>query len=121
MPHIKAVFRNRFKSKLESDFALWLETAKRSGAIVEYRYEPFRVRLADSTYYKVDFLVVLPDGRVVLVETKGWHKNMRDSISRWRIAADTLPWFHWVLATRKRGAWEFKHYHDPIELFGSPV
>ena len=115
----KALRRDRFKSNLERDFALHLESRKQSGGILEYRYEPLSIRVGVKTNYKVDFLIVLPSEEILFAEVKGWHKNRRDSITRLRVAADLLPWFHFMLVTRQKGKWGFDHCYDSVEPFSS--
>lgn len=104
----------RYKSNLEERYAVRLELLRSAGEIVDWYYEPFNIRLADGTFYRVDWAIKMPDGTIECHETKGWHANMRDSRTRWKIAADRLPWFRWVFVTerRRRGGseWEMEVY-----------
>lgn len=100
----------RYKTKLEERYAARLELQKRGGLILDWRYEPFNVRLADGVWYKVDWLVVAKDGTLELHETKGYHKNIRQSVTKWRVAAHEYPWFRWLFVTLRKGRWEVSEY-----------
>ncbi len=113
MVKAKAHIRIPFKSGLEKRFAFYLETLRKAGLIYRWRYEPCRWKLADDTYYKVDFMVTLYTGEIIYLETKGWHKNIRDSITRFRVAAKRFDEFAWIFVTEKGGTFYFVHYYKP--------
>jgi hypothetical protein len=56
---------------LEKRYALHLTTLKAVGEILDWRFEPLKLRLAPATYWTPDFLVQMPDGKTELHETKG--------------------------------------------------
>ena len=61
--------------------------------------------------YTPDFLHILADGRLVLVEVKGSRRqsNYRDARSKLRAAAELYPWAAWVEArVDGRGACEIE-------------
>ena len=57
--------------------------------------------------YKPDFMIQRV-GRSMLemVEVKGWSRNLRDGITRYKIAASLFPCFTWKMVKRKGHGWE---------------
>lgn len=86
-------------NKTEAAYAQELELLKAAGVIKFWRFESIRLRLADGTFYTPDFLVVLSDDTIEIIETKGF---MREAARvRLNVAADIHP-FRFYLA-RKEG------------------
>jgi len=81
-----------------------LDPQKYTKEILDWMYEPFNIRLADKTFYRVDFLVIT--SVVEFHEVKGAFIR-DDAIVKWKVAAEQFPWFKWVLAQYKRG-WQIK-------------
>jgi len=94
-----------YKNKLEKAFATQLDAEWRAGAIKGWLYEPFSFKLAEGKRYRVDFVSWGEEG-VVCWETKGWHANIRDSLTHLKWAAQRFPFFKWKKAIRKRGMFE---------------
>ena len=46
-------------NKTEAEYAGMLEARKRAGELAWWAFEPFKIRLADRTFYDVDFGVML--------------------------------------------------------------
>jgi hypothetical protein len=89
---------------LEARFATeCLEVWQREGHITQWWHEPFKLRLAHKTFYSPDFLLRYPDGRLVVVETKGFRRD--DAMVKLKVAARLFPCFQFVLVTRTRGRW----------------
>ena len=83
----------------EREWAEILDYLKRSGEIIDWKYDPFNLRLADNTYYRPDFLVVYP-GHFEIIEIKGgWMQD--DSIAKFKIAAEQFPWFVFKMVQKK--------------------
>lgn len=82
-------------NKTEAEWAWILEVQKRAGEIVDYKYEPFNVRLAGKTFYRVDFLVVCP-GHFEFHEIKGGYIH-DDALVKFKTAAELYPWFRWKM------------------------
>ena len=94
----------KFKSKAETRYAQLLETQKRDGLILDWRYEAVTLRLADGVRFTPDFLVRLPNNRMRLVEVKGF---MREAARvRLRVAVEMYPDFTWLLVWAKKGKFE---------------
>jgi hypothetical protein len=84
---------------------LWL-----ANEIAGYWYEPWNLRLAANTYYRPDFLVLLPDRTMRVVDIKGrsgdtyWCEE--DSKIKIKISARLFPMFSfWIIWPRKGGGW----------------
>ncbi|MFA6031833.1 MAG: DUF1064 domain-containing protein [Myxococcota bacterium] len=73
----------------EAAYAAELELLKRAGDVAWYRFEGFKLRLADSTFYTPDFAVMLSNGELQCHEVKGhWQEDARVKI---KIAAEMYP------------------------------
>lgn len=93
-------------NKTEMEYARELELRKKAGEIVDWKYEPFSLKLANKTYYKPDFLLVFPD-HFEIHEVKGTFIR-EDAIVKLKVAAKMFPWFKFVLAQKKRKYWVIK-------------
>lgn len=100
-----------YKTKLEAAFAQRLEIERRTGLIAGWLYEPFSFRLATGKRYRVDFVSWVqsdegfPIYLITCYETKGWHKNIRDSLTHLKWAAQRFPFYQWrkVVSNGKGG------------------
>lgn len=83
-----------------------------AGEVAWYRFEGFKLRLADNTFYTPDYAVMLGDGQIECHEVKGlWTDDARVKI---KVAADQYPFvFRAVraIAKSKGGGWD-------VETFG---
>lgn len=94
-------------NKTESSYQHRLELLRRSGDIAWYKFEAINLRLADSTFYKPDFFVMLADGTLEVHEVKGhWTDDARVKI---KVAADIYP-FRFLAVKRKAGRWEVEDF-----------
>ena len=102
-----------YKSKWEERYAKQLAAEKVQGVIVAWWYEPFSMWLPGGVRYKPDFMVQYPHSeRLQMVEIKGWSKNLRDGITRLKVAASIFPCFDWSIGRWKGGKFEF----DTVEV-----
>lgn len=97
---------------LEKKYAQHLEMRKMVGEIIDYKFEPLKLKLAPATFYNPDFAVLMPDGRVELHETKGgfWEDDARVKI---KVAASHfLGWFTLVAAQWNKNTkdWKFEEF-----------
>ena len=106
-------------NKGEAAYAQHLEERKHAGEIVEYLFEPEKLRLADLAYYSPDFFVMLPDGGVEFHEVKGRTTRKRSDGTRvdapWsredaklkiRFAAERFWWYRFAIVfPLKAGGW----------------
>ncbi len=95
----------RQMNKTEAEWAGMLEARRIAGELLYWAYEPIKLRLADSTHYTPDFLVVLAGGEMQLHEVKGAFVT-DDARVKFKLAAEHFParlvWAQKV----KGGAWE---------------
>ena len=93
---------------LESRYA---ESLRASPDVLLWQYESVKLRLADSTFYTPDFLVVTNEGFVELHEVKGfWRDDARVKI---KVAAATFPF------TFRAATWNRRARQWDIETFRS--
>ena len=95
-------------NKIEGDYANHLDLLKHAGDVLWWRYAPMRLRLADGSYYKPDFGVMMRDFLFEIHETKGhWREAARVRI---KVAAGLFP-FKFIAITRaKGGGWEREEF-----------
>lgn len=93
--------------KLNYSYAQFLELEKQTGRVLSWWYEPLSIWLPGQLRYKPDFMIQRV-GRSMLemVEVKGWSRNLRDGITRYKIAAAVFPCFTWKMVKRKGHGWE---------------
>ena len=97
-----------YKSKWEERYAKQLAAEKVQGVIANWWYQPYSIWLPGGVRYKPDFMVQYHDNpRLQMVEVKGWSKNLRDGMTRLKVAASIFPCFDWSLAKWKGGKFEF--------------
>lgn len=94
-------------NKSESAYAAHLEALKHAGAVLWYRFEGIKLRLADNTFYTPDFAVMTADSVIECHEVKGfWQDDARAKI---KIAADLYPFIFRAFKVRAKkhgGGWE---------------
>ena len=99
---------SRYKSKLESLYAMELQYLKEAGEIQDWRYEPVTLVIVDADgkrcRYCPDFLVLHNNGSIELVETKGF---MREAARiRFLAARERYPFWRFTMIRRNGGQWE---------------
>ena len=96
-------------NKTESAFEREVLTRmKINGEVLDWKFEVFKLRLAKNTYYTTDFMVFMADRTIRMYEVKGaiWTDDGR---VKFKVAAETLPWFTWIAAKRKKdGEWIYE-------------
>lgn len=100
---MKPLSKKTTMNKTEARYAQELETMKRSGEIIDYRFNGVRFRLADNTNYTPDFFIVYP-GHFEVVEIKGFQREAGQA--RFKIAAEIYPWFRWRMVKWDQKQWE---------------
>jgi hypothetical protein len=90
-------------NKTEREYADMLELRKRAGEVAWWAFEPFKIRLADRTFYDVDFGVMLADGRLEVHEVKGGFIT-DDGRVKLKIAAELFP-AQFFLCQKVKKAW----------------
>lgn len=100
---MKPLIRNpRAMNQQETKYADYLRSKVHGGEIVDFKYEPFGIRLANHRcHYHPDFMVVYPD-RFAIHEVKAYSKKTKkprwedDAIVKFKVAASQYTF------------WEFK-------------
>ncbi len=85
-------------NKTEAAYAKLLEEMKYAGEVAWYRFEGVKLRLADNTFFTVDFAVMLKDGTLEMHEVKGFMTD--DANVKIKVAADMYP-FKFVVVRAK--------------------
>lgn len=89
----------RGMNKSEAQFAQKLEFQKVAGDIVWWGFEPIRIRLANGTFYRPDFVTVDKNGRTAIYEVKGY---MREAARvRLKVAVEKLPYPFFLVRKHK--------------------
>ena len=101
--------KREYDSKLEEQYAWYLELAKTAGRIRDYMHHPFRLRLGKGVTYQPDFLVVRVDDVIELHEVKGGYIREKGRV-KYMTAAERFPWFQFVFVVGKRGEWKTERY-----------
>jgi hypothetical protein len=97
-------------NKTEAAYAQLLDARKAAGDILDWRFHPIRVRLADNTFYEPDFLVMTAGRELQLHETKGGFTTDKGQL-KIKLCAEVLPWFRVFKCTKgKDGQWTIREY-----------
>jgi hypothetical protein len=90
-------------NKTESAYAAYLEAQKHMGAVLWYRFEGIKFRLADNTFYTPDFAVLMADGAMQIQEVKGfWVEDAKVKI---KVAASMYP-FQFIAVKKSKDGWQ---------------
>ena len=92
-------------NKLEAEYAQLLGLLKHGRDILDWRFEPIKLRLAHTTFYTPDFLVIQADG-FEFHETKGFMRD--DAAVKLKVAAQLYPWFTFVLVQKSKSGFSYK-------------
>ncbi len=109
-PSVKARERHILgkMNKLEQAYEQRLKTRLLTGEIVDYKFEPMKLKLADNTTYTPDFLVITSDGEMQLHEVKGyWEDDARVKI---KVAAAIFWMFRFVAVQREKVVWKYEEF-----------
>ncbi|MDP8237680.1 MAG: DUF1064 domain-containing protein [Candidatus Hatepunaea meridiana] len=96
-------------NSLELRYANHLRTLLLAGEIHSFSFERHNLKLADKTYYKPDFEVMLPDGSIEFHEVKGFMRD--DANVKIKVAAAQFPQYVFRLVQWDRNiGWKIKPY-----------
>ncbi|MDP8240838.1 MAG: DUF1064 domain-containing protein [Candidatus Hatepunaea meridiana] len=96
-------------NNLEKRYADHLRTLQLAGEIHSYSFERHNLKLADRTYYKPDFEVMLSDGSIEFHEVKGF--MMDDANVKIKVAAQQFPQYVFRLVRWDKWAgWKIRPY-----------
>lgn len=99
------------RNKTEAAYEELLKRQMLAGEILWYSFEGIKLRLADNTFYTVDFPVLRRDGLLEMREVKGvWSDDARVKI---KVAASQYP-FSFIavrrLPKRDGGGWHVEEF-----------
>lgn len=106
---VKAVPHDHRMNKTERNYANHLQKMKMAGEIVDWKHEPFNLRLADRTFYKPDFVVVTTEGYIEVHEVKGRWQD--DALVKIKTAAEMFPWFTFRAVFNEKGFWKSRFFN----------
>lgn len=86
-------------NKTETAYSEHLDRQKLAGSVLDWKFHPMRIRLADNTYYEVDFLVLHADMALAIHETKGGYTSEKGQL-KIKLVAEVMPWFRMIKATK---------------------
>lgn len=89
-------------NKTEEAYAAHLEQLKHAGQVLWYKFEGIKLRLANKTFYTVDFFVMPTSRELEAHEVKGfWTDDARVKI---KVAADMYPVFKFIAIKKESKA-----------------
>ena len=99
-------------NKTEEAYAAHLEQLKQAGQVLWYKFEGIKLRLANKTFYTVDFFVMPGSRELEAHEVKGfWTDDARVKI---KVAADMYPVFKFVAIKKASksdgGGWSVEEF-----------
>lgn len=94
-------------NKQEKAYSEYLEYRKHIKEITRWVFEPIKFRLADKTFYEIDFMVATPE-QIEFHEFKGhWEDDARVKI---KVVAELFPEFQFVGVTMKSGSYQYEYF-----------
>lgn len=100
-------------NKAEASYAAELDLRKSAGDVLDFRFEAFKLKLADNTTITPDFTVLMPSGHIELHDVKGTFFPEHNRV-KWKVGVETFPWFTWVLvrprAKKNGGGFDFERF-----------
>jgi hypothetical protein len=93
----------------EQNYARHLELLKHEKKILWYSFEGIKLRLADKTFFTVDFFCLNADGQLVAKEVKGRSGKsywcLDDAKAKVKLAAEIFP-FQFSIVWNDKGLWK---------------
>ena len=90
-------------NKAEAQYSFELDILKAAGEIIDWWYEAVNLKLAKKTWYKPDFLVLLPNGKLRFVEIKGFLRD--DAAIKYKLAREEFAFAEWVMLRLVKRRW----------------
>lgn len=99
-------------NKTEEAYAAHLEQLRYEGKVLWFKFEGIKLRLADSTFYTVDFFVMPASRELEAHEVKGfWTDDARVKI---KVAAGMYPVFRFIAIKKQSkadgGGWSVESF-----------
>ena len=100
-------------NKTEQAYFEHLEARRLAGSILWFKAHAFNVRLADNTFYRIDFLVLESDMTLSIHEVKGGFTSEKGQM-KIKLCAEILPVFRIFKATKlnqkQGGGWKIEDF-----------
>ena len=93
-------------NKLEGAYSEHLSALQRAGEVKWWRFEGIKLRLADKTFFNVDFAVMLSTGEIQMHEVKGFMQD--DANVKLKVAAEMYPFRFMLVKKAKGGVWDIR-------------
>jgi hypothetical protein len=99
-------------NKTEAVYADLLSARVASGELLGWWFEPIKLRLADRTFYEVDFMLMNADATIEFVDVKGTFTE-EDAKVKFKVARELFPMFklRMISGCRKKGSWTWKELY----------
>ncbi len=108
--HVPGVM-NQGEARYASEY---LQPMLLGGKILEWKFEPVKLRIGDKCFYSPDFLVITAKREIEMHEFKGhWEDDARVKI---KAAAALFWWAKFVAITRFRNVLQFKEIRAPVAM-----
>lgn len=96
-------------NKTEAAWSQVLEGKKQAGEVSWFKFHPMRIRLADNTFYEVDFLVMTNTGQLEIHEVKGGYTSDKGQL-KIKLCAETMPIFRMLKVSKIKTEWKIEDY-----------
>jgi hypothetical protein len=103
----KAIFSDRYKNPTERQYAGLLNIQKANGDIIDWKYEPYHIRLANHTFIIPDFVITTANGQEVH-EVKGHERPAWKA--KWKIFKEMYAkeFYRFLVCKKINGIWRIE-------------
>ena len=102
----------QYDSKLEERYGEYLDLCKRASndPLLDWCHHGLKFRVGkERAWYTPDFMLIYTH-HIEFHETKGYHINIRESLTKIKSAALIYPWWKWAIVTSPKGkGWEVNY------------
>lgn len=101
-------------NKVETLYSELLERSRMAGDVLDWGFEKIKFKLADNTYFEIDFYYIARDMSLYLVECKAaWKQKDGSYKAHWeddarvkiKVAAQQFPFFRFLGMSRSPTGW----------------
>ena len=87
----------------EKAYSELLEGQRIAGEVISWKFHPMNIRLADKTFYEVDFLVLHADMTLAIHEVKGGFTSEKGQL-KIKMVSEVMPYFAMIKAIKQTKA-----------------
>lgn len=96
-------------TKLEREYAAYLDQQKLAGAIKWWAFERIKIKIAKNTHITLDFFVMTDLDELQARDTKANRKAVTDdALAKTKVAAELCPWPFFYVYPRDDGGWDME-------------